>query len=346
MSYLNNCSSLKGTMRYRVEEPLFTRILTDVTALRPAPGSLYITGMSSEERSRHLLQWETGCTDVTFMRVDANTRFDITVTVDTRQHTVALRSSDGLRQLLERRTQTATYLDITGLPHHVWAPLLRMIRSRPEPAFVVYVEPGDYRFSANPTAVTLFDLSERIQGIAPLPGFVTLTSRPGRDSLFLPLLGFEGARLAFMLEVVQSERENVFPIIGVPGFRPEYPSYTYLGNRLQLMETRAWQNVRFAAANCPFAVYHVIGAVSASWPGRQIKLGLIGTKPHALGAILYSLDHPSDTELLYDHPIHRAERTEGISRVCVYDLSLLPPLRPDRASAGVQSQTKMDYVRP
>lgn len=321
-------------MRYRIEEPLFTRILTDVTVLRPAPGSLYITGTSSEERSTHLLQWEAGCPDVRFMRVGTANRSTITATVGLEQHAVGLRSSDGLRQLLERQAKTATYLDITGLPHHVWAPLLRTIRSRPEPAFVVYVEPGDYRFSASPTAVTLFDLSEKIEGIAPLPGFVTLRARPVRDSLFLPLLGFEGARLAFMLEVVQPERENIFPIVGVPGFRPEYPSYTYLGNRLQLSETRAWQNVRFAAANCPFAVYHVIAAVSASWPGRQIQLGLIGTKPHALGAILYCLDHPNDTELLYDHPIRRAQRTEGISRVCLYDLSLLPPLRPDRASAG------------
>jgi len=321
-------------MRYRIEEPLFTRVLHDVTALRPLAGSVYITGTSSEERSTHLLQWEMNCPDVTFVRVGTDSRSTITVEVGEKQDRVGLRSSDGLAKLLDRQTKIATYLDITGLPHHVWAPLLRTIRSRPEPAFVVYVEPGDYRFSASPTAVTLFDLSEKIEGIAPLPGFVTLRSRPGRDALFLPLLGFEGARLAFMLEAVQPERENIVPIVGVPGFRAEYPSYTYLGNRLQLSETRAWQNVRFAAANCPFAVYHVIAAVAASAPGRQIQLGLIGTKPHALGAVLYGLDHPHDTELLHDHPIRRAQRTEGISRVCLYDLSLLPPLRPDRATAA------------
>jgi hypothetical protein len=134
-----------------------------------------------------------------------------------------------------------------------------------------------------------------------------------------------------MLEAVQPKRENIVPIIGVPGFRPEYPFYSYLGNRLQLSETRAWHNVRYASANCPFSVYHVIGAISADSPSRQIRLGLIGTKPHALGAILYFLDHPSETELLYDHPIRKALRTEGVSRVCVYDLSLLPPLRPDRS---------------
>lgn len=319
-------------MRYRVDEPLFTRVLPDVTALRPAAGGVYITGESLEKRSTHISEWEANCPDVTFMRLTSDSRSTLTATVRDGATKVSLRSAAGLRGLLDAGSLTAIYLDITGLPHHVWAPLLRAIRSRPEPSFVVYVEPGDYRFSASPTDVTLFDLSEKIEGIAPLPGFVTLGGREGEEALFVPLLGFEGARLAYMLEAVQPKRENIVPIIGVPGFRPEYPFYAYLGNRLQLSETRAWHNVRFASANCPFAAYHLIGAIAAESPAKLVRLGLIGTKPHALGAILYFLDHPTETELLYDHPIRKALRTEGISRVCIYDLSLLPPLRPERIS--------------
>jgi hypothetical protein len=222
-------------------------------------------------------------------------------------------------------------LDITGLPHHVWAPLLRAIRSRREPAFAVYVEPGDYRFSATPTEATIFDLSESIEGIGPLPGFVSLSNDEANDALFVPLLGFEGPRFRFMLEAVQPKRSNICPIIGVPGFRPEYPFYTYLGNRLQLEETKAWQNVRFAAANCPFSVYHILGELAREHFSRRLRIALIGTKPHALGAILYYLDHPSSTEIVYDYPIRKAKRTLGTSRVCIYDLSLLPPIRPERA---------------
>jgi hypothetical protein len=325
-------------MRYRVEEPLFTRVLPDVRALRPAAGSVYITGDSVEQRSTHYSEWQASCPDVTFMHVTTVNRSTITTAVGDATASVSLRSATALRELFDGGSRTAIYLDITGLPHHVWAPLLRTIRSRPEPSFVVYVEPGDYRFSASPTDVTLFDLSEKIDGIAPLPGYVSLTSRAGQESLFVPLLGFEGARLAFMLEAVQPKRENIAPIIGVPGFRPEYPFYTYLGNRLQLSETRSWHNVRFAPANCPFSAYHVIGAIASESPSRHLRLGLIGTKPHALGAILYFLDHPTETELLYDHPIRKALRTEGISRVCVYDLSLLPPLRPDRVTMTRDSQ--------
>ena len=98
-------------------------------------------------------------------------------------------------------------------------------------AFCVYVEPGDYRFSVAPTEGTIFDLSDSILGIRPLPGFASLMDVADEDALFVPLLGFEGTRFAHIMDSVQPGRDRVFPVIGVPGFRPEYPFYTYWGNR-------------------------------------------------------------------------------------------------------------------
>jgi hypothetical protein len=326
-------------MRYRVDEPIFTTVLPAVDAFRPLAGSLYITGESPEQRSTHTGTWQSRCPDVTFLLVTTNDSATMSVDLAGISTTINLRSAASVRALLDQGAHSAIYLDITGLPHHVWAPLLRAIRSRAEPSFAVYVEPGDYRFSASPTDVTLFDLSEKIDGISPLPGFVTLATRRDDEGIFVPLLGFEGARFAYMLEAVQPKRENICPVIGVPGFRPEYPFYSYLGNRLQLSETRAWHNVRFASANCPFSLYHVLAAVADESENKYLKIGLIGTKPHALGAILYYLDRPNSTELLYDYPIRKAQRTTGVSRVCLYDLSLLPPYRPDRSPSTGPSHT-------
>ena len=321
-------------MRYRIEEPLFTQVLPNVNSFRPQNGSLYITGTSVEERSKHTEEWEADCMDVTFARVAEKDRSAICVAVEGEPAVdVALRSNSALEALLASRRQTATYLDITGLSHHVWAPLLRAMRSRPEPSFGVYVEPGDYRFSTTPTEVTLFDLSERIGGIEPLPGFVSFGRRVVDPAIFVPLLGFEGTRLTFMLEEVQPQREEIYPIVGMPGFRPEYLYYTYQGNKVPLIQTKAWRNIRFAAANCPFSVYHVIGAVAEGCRGKKIKIGLIGTKPHALGGVLYHIDHPNDTELLHDFPVRSPDRTTGKSRVCLYDFSLLPLLRPLRGGS-------------
>ena len=202
---------------------------------------------------------------------------------------------------------------------------MRAVRHCHEPAFVVYVEPGDYKLSASPTDLSLFDLSEKIEGIAPLPGFVSLTREPAEEGVFVPLLGFEGARFAYMLEAVQPKREDIIPIIGVPGFRLEYPFYTYQGNKIPLHETKAWKNVRFAPANCPFAAYQAIQSIANDYKNRRLNIGLIGTKPHSLGGLLYHIDYPRMTEVLYDFPIRKVARTEGTSRLCLYNLSLLPP---------------------
>ena len=306
-----------------VRDPVFTTVLGDVTQLRPRPGSLYITGKSVEERSDHTMAWEAKCEQVEFARLSGADRSEATFKVAEQDRGVALRSATSVASFLEGERYSAYYLDITGLPHHVWAPVLKSVLLRPEPVFGVYVEPGDYRLSETPTEASIFDLSEKIEGIAPLPGFATLPRAAEGDPVFVPLLGFEGPRFAFVLESVQPKREDVVPIVGVPGYRPEYPFYTYVGNRIKLLETRSWQNVRFAPANCPFSLYYVLEDLFGTFAGRRMVVAAIGTKPHALGAVLYHLHHPSTTELVYDHPVRKPERTRGTSRVCVYELTQL-----------------------
>ena len=49
----------------------------------------------------------------------------------------------------------------------------------------------------------------------------------------------------------------------------------------------------------------------------------IGTKPHAIGAILYAIKNPTKVELLYDNPKRSVQRTEGIGKILVCDISKL-----------------------
>ncbi len=210
---------------------------------------------------------------------------------------------------------------MTGLGHHVWAPLVRAALSIVEHLAVVYVEPSDYTFSRTPTEGEIFDLSERITGIAPIPGFASLSNRDDEEVCFVPLLGFEGARFAYVLEEVEPPGDRIIPVVGVPGFRPEYPFHTYLGNRLPLLRSQAWRNIRFAIANCPFALYYQLEEIAAVYPRSVMKVAPIGTKPHALGAILYAIARPGRVEVVYDHPIRKATRTAGSARLLVYHVS-------------------------
>ena len=328
-------------MLAQLEEPIFTEVLPDTSDLDIPPNAVFITGISCEERSRHCEDWECRRNDVRFVHITSQDPSKIRLNISGKEdEEIILRSSRQLSDFLKKVTVPNIYLDITGLAHHVWAPLVKAARIGGIPTKIVYVEPGDYRSSSTPTEGAIFDLSEKISGLAPLPGFVALSREMDEDALFVPLLGFEGTRLAYMLENVQPQRNNIYPIIGTPGFRPQYPFFTYLGNKTQLLETRAWKNVRYARANCPFSVYGVLERLVMEYPRTQLKIAPIGTKPHALGAVLFYIDHPAIVELIYDHPIRKAKRTEGKSRVCIYDLSLLGPVRTDRRMSSLDTRSR------
>jgi hypothetical protein len=305
------------------DEPLLTTTTT-VAAFVPEPGSAYLFGTSVEERSAHSAEWERRASAVEFARVTDQQPAGFTAEVGGSSTTVPLRSKEQLLRFCAAIRSDIVYLDITGLGHHVWAPLLRALLTTKARVLGVYVEPGDYRPSPTPTEGEIFDLSERILGISPLPGFASLTEPGDQDVCFVPLLGFEGTRFAYVLEHVQPPGGKIVPIIGVPGFRAEYPFYTYHGNRAPLMTSRAWKNVRFARANCPFSLFYALQEVAGAYPHDTLKIAPIGTKPHALGAVLYALATSKPVELVYDHPIRKATRTTGTAKLLVYHLSALP----------------------
>lgn len=232
---------------------------------------------------------------------------------------VALRSDRQLGEFWDSLGVPDAYLDITGLSHGVWAPLVRSAVRNGIRLRVMYLEPGSYQPSPNPIAGDFFDLSERILGIAPLAGFASLSRAVG-PGLFVPLLGFEGTRLAHLVESIEPLGGNIVPVVGVPGFRPEYPFHTYIGNQQVLHNTGSWKQVRFAQANCPFSLYYTLAEIERAWPSHRLQIAPIGTKPHALGAVLYAMEHESIVELVYDHPVRKSTRTSGADRLSVYDI--------------------------
>jgi hypothetical protein len=213
------------------------------------------------------------------------------------------------------------YLDITGLAHHIWAPFLRSLLRSDKRVFGIYVEPGEYTRTPTPTEGTIYDLSERIAGIAPLPGFASLRESRDDEYTFVPLLGFEGTRLIHVVEDVQPSAEATVPIIGVPGFRLEYPLVSYKGNRKPLVDGGSWTNARYATANCPFDLFFVLEQIVVEFGRPNLRVAPIGTKPHGLGAVLFTLAAEDRVEIVYDHPIRKPGRTTGSARLCIYDIS-------------------------
>jgi hypothetical protein len=304
------------------KRPLYTESFESFYDFVPDSRSAYISGVTEESRSAHSPEWEERAKGVEFIPVIDQQAASVTVRQAGMDWVFPLRSRRSLIDFWARVSSQLVYLDYTGLPHHIWAPLIQSGLAAGKTIRAVYVEPAEYRRSDTPREGEIFDLSERITGIAPIPGFASL-QEPREEFVFVPLLGFEGTRLAFLLEQVQPPGGKIIPVIGVPGFRPEYPFFTYIGNRPALSSTKAWRDVRFAKANCPFSLFYVLEEIAQRWQNHVIKIAPIGTKPHALGAVLFALAFGSIVELVYDHPIRKEKRTEGSDRVHVYHVSSL-----------------------
>ncbi len=303
------------------DQPSLTDVYPGPGVFEPIPQSAYICGLFAEHRVPKVHSWEATRPEVLVARVTDQQPNEITMLISNSDHTLPLRSATHLARLWDLVGRSMAYLDITGLAHHVWAPLLKSGLAKGIKLSVVYREPLGYRFSITPTEGEIFDLSERITGISPLPGFASLRYAGSENVCFIPLLGFEGPRLAYLLEHVQPPGKKIIPVIGVPGFRAEYPFYTYLSNQSALSSTKSWRRVRFATANNPFSLFYLLGDISQHFPSEQLKIAPIGTKPHALGAVLFALTQPARVELVYDHPLRRKDRTEGTARVLVYHVS-------------------------
>jgi len=289
---------------------------------RPSDGAVYFHGSNSEARSAHISAWAPSATAVEFVAVSSASRAAMDLTVSGQTNRVSLRSEVELASSTSVCAGRDAYVDITGLPFHVWAPLVRTLLITSGAALVsaVYAEPERYLRAPNPVAGVLFDLSLSLDGLAPLPGFASLRSRPG-GAVVVPILGFEGARLSYVLNELEPADDSVHPIVGVPGFRPEYPFFSLLGNRKSLLEDLRFANVRFAKANCPFDLALRLAAIDQELRPDSIQVAPIGTKPHALGALLFVLANPDRTEIIYDHPVRSASRTAGTGQIGVYPLT-------------------------
>lgn len=233
----------------------------------------------------------------------------------------SLFDAPSLRAELEALPQPL-YLDITGLSHRTWAPLIRAAQdSEGIDLRVIYLEPAEYLRRLSVDEQPIYDLSEKFEGLRPLPGFAVLEAHVADNGYFVPMIGFEGSRLEYVLTQSDANLARTFPVVGVPGFRPDYAFFAYQSNRHSLEKDFLHRRIQFAKANCPFDAFSLLSKIH-EWSGKTfLRIAPIGTKPHALAAVLYALSHPDEVELVYDNPIRARKRTTGQGRVLVYAVS-------------------------
>ncbi|MFT3836660.1 MAG: hypothetical protein QM723_06660 [Myxococcaceae bacterium] len=247
---------------------------------------------------------------------------------DQREDTAVLRLGNGSDQTVRLRDPdsilamvagtTSVHLDISGLAHTVWAPILRAFWSAIQNITVVYAEPIAYKVHTSPTSSSSYDLTDGFQGVGPLPGFAKLRGPDEENlSIFIPMLGFEGVRARQVAQTLDPVPRTI-PIIGVPGFRLEYPAHTVSCNREFLSETDSYPNVRYAKASCPFQALDALNEIRSEYSDHYLYIAPVGTKPHSVAAVIFATENSSNVELMYDHPKRKPQRTQGVGPVHFY----------------------------
>lgn len=295
----------------------YTNIYSTISEFVPDANSCYIFSYSVENRSRIVDKLIQRFSDnVNFVGLETEAQDQIKVTGNNESY--FLKSSNNIIAFVDKYICKCkkVYLDVTGINARIAASILNnIITHRKEICIhIIYAEPNTYQIKRFKEEGVYNDLSEKIEGIEPLPGFANIIPDEV-DAKFITILGFEGGRFTHLLEDVQPSTDNIIPIIGMPGYRAEYPFVTLWGNRTPLRNTGSWENIRYAEANSIVDIYRLLTKVIDQNKTSKLKIAPIGTKPHAIGSILFAIKHKKNVELVYDNPKREKNRSDGVGLI-------------------------------
>ena len=243
---------------------------------------------------------------------------------ETSINSLSLNSSNSILTIIRSWNPPCIYLDVTGMNCRVAAPILKVLLEEGFSAKVVYAEPSDYIVEELQKEGLHNDLSEMVDGVQPLPCLKKMIPYDeDNPPVFVSLLGFEGGRFAYLVTDQNPLNKKIRPIVGVPGYKMKYPYISLWGNRNVLTQRHCWKYIDYAEANSIVDIYYKLGKIYQRNHHSRMVVAPIGTKPHAIGAIIYAIKHPDAVEILYDNPKRTLHRTKGVGRVSICDVTSL-----------------------
>lgn len=276
-------------------------------------GSLYLYGNDKEYRSsacaNHL---RAIYQNVTFIELEYVAKEKMRICSS--NTTILLKSEKEMSAFFGSFGHKRIYIDVTGMAVQLVASLL--LRSdKPEyEVHVIYSEPAKYLTELFHKEGEDHEWAGNIEGIEPLPGFINFAN-PDDEFVFCVFLGFEGGRFAHLITQMQPLEDLTIPVYGIPGFRIEYPYNAYWSNQKGMRKTRSQANVRYASANSIVDAYLLLEKIASENENLILKIAPIGTKPHAVAALVYAIRHFKKVEVVYDNPNKCNSRSEGIGHI-------------------------------
>jgi hypothetical protein len=305
---------------------LYEKKYKSIDELLINPNCTYFYSRSSESRSYAIVdKFNSLYINASFIEIEAIDR-DIIIDKNTNEK-YDLRSSNSMMNFINTYWSSCIYIDTSGMNNRTVASLLRnailLSNMKPFEINILYVEPYKYKIEQFKLEGVSNDLAEKFDGIEPLPGFISIVPNTD-DFILVAFLGFEGGRFTYLIEQIQPQKDNIIAVVGVPGFRIEYPFIALWGNRISLEETKSWENIKYVAANSLVDAFLLLKNILAkSHKSAKIVLAPIGTKPHAIGAILFAIKFPNRVEIVYDNPKRKINRTDGTGQIVICNVNSL-----------------------
>ena len=130
-----------------------------------------------------------------------------------------------------------------------------------------------------------------------LPEF--FTSAVSRDVLLVCFIGFERLVSKYIHE--RKEHSDVLIINGFPAFFPKIKDISMEHNS-ELISAIGMDRIRYAQANDPFSAFNALRSILDENKNDLLDICVLGSKPMALGACMFALEHQDQTKVSFPFP--------------------------------------------
>ena len=202
-----------------------------------------------------------------------------------------------ISQVIEctKRDKTKSILlDITGFIKPYFFRILKGLISvyEFEDVQIVYTEPRFYHKNLEE-----HPFSKGPGKIAEIPGF---GSHEGKKELLVIMLGFEGNRSLEILNEIDPHK--TIAINGFPSYLLDYKDQSIILNKDFLFQSGCGKVITRASANDPIETFEVLETILEENSEHLITVAPLGTKPMALGSLMFLLKHPDSCRAVFSYP--------------------------------------------
>jgi hypothetical protein len=162
--------------------------------------------------------------------------------------------------------------------------------------YVFYTEPKHYLFKNG--LIDTYQLLEGQRTYKAIPEYF-LTGKYQDETLVL-FLGFEKFLAAYVNE--RSNPNFLVAINGFPAYMPKLKDVSLVNNYELLSRIDSDSDLYYTKANNPFSVFNTLCDIKQKFNNSVLNLCVLGTKPMALGACIFSLKYRDNVKVTYPYP--------------------------------------------